>query len=56
MRKIKEPKLIWKYTGDESPEKKREAETSLHMAYNRIFGMVRDRLLEKKRLKQKSSR
>lgn len=36
-RKIKSIKIVWKYAGDENPEKKRESEQRVEQAYNIIF-------------------
>lgn len=37
MRTVKPLKVIWKYLGDASPEKKKEAEENLKQVYDRIF-------------------
>lgn len=52
MRKVKKPTITWKYTGDENPEKRLEAEQNLQRVYNRIFNAVREKLIEEKGVKQ----
>lgn len=41
--------MIWKYTGDKSSEKEKEAETNINRAYNLIFSKAMKNLIEKKK-------
>ncbi len=48
MCKVVPPKLVWKYIGDESPEKRRESEERVRQVYDRIFTAVADNIRRKK--------
>jgi len=48
MRKVVPPKLVWKYVGDESPEKRKESEERVRQVYDRIFTVVADNIRKKK--------
>lgn len=48
MNKVKIPKITWKYIGDKSPERKKEAERRLADAYNILFKIAAENLRNKK--------
>lgn len=48
MRRVVPPKLVWKYIGDESPEKQKESEERVRQVYDRIFTAVADNIRRKK--------
>lgn len=52
MRKVVKPKIIYKYVGDESPEKKQEAEKIMEKFYFSLFDEAAKRLREKKKSKK----
>lgn len=54
MRKVVPPKLVWKYVGDESPEKRRESEERVKQVYDRIFSIARINILARRKTKYKS--
>jgi len=50
MRKPREPKIVFKYVGDESPEKKKESEKTLEIVYNRLFDIAARNIGKRKTL------
>lgn len=52
MRKVKPIKITYKYVGDESPEKKKEAEKALDEVFDKLFDQAYRNLKEKKRLEK----
>jgi len=49
MKKVVKPKIIYKYVGDESPEKKEEAEKIMQEFYFQLFDKAAANLKEKKK-------
>jgi hypothetical protein len=53
MRKVVKPTIEYKYVRDESPEKRKEAETIMEKFYFSLFDEAAKKIREKKNLKKK---
>lgn len=47
-RRTKKLKIMWKFVGDESPEKRKESEIRVNQAYNSIFSKAFENLRKNK--------
>jgi hypothetical protein len=48
MKTARKPKIIFKYAGDESTEKRKESEKTLEIVYNRLFDIAAKNLQGKR--------